>query len=144
VNERSFRSVGSAPPNVPRGRKKCVIQKSRNIHTGEIQYKIAKQPKRLIRFKQDPKLIVKGPGSVPPTPPNPELVRKKEELEQLFFRLRGREIIDPDARQLLEAADGNLDRLLARLRELLRDGSYCYIKDFQSLVGTVWQLHWIR
>lgn len=99
-------------------------------------------------------LIRRGPFPPSPPPPNPEKDRKQEELEQLFSRLMGREIRLPDVQALLAAVvDSNkpfnfnnvgeyLDRLLARLRELVREE--CQFTDCMSLTAAVREKYWIR
>ena len=121
----------------PAKRKKRKLQRFRNIQinrksqTKEIFSKIVPYPDKIIRFRANPRLIVKGP--FPPPPLSPEMINKGEELEQLFLRLMGREINEPELRSLLAASvdpnkswadadlPGYLDRLLARLRQLVRE-----------------------
>ena len=75
----------------PAKRKKVKWQRFRNIQinrksqTKEIFSKIVTYPDKIIRFRANPELIVKGPG--PPPPLSPEVINKGEELEQLLSRL---------------------------------------------------------
>jgi nucleoid DNA-binding protein len=124
----------------PAMRKKRTVQRFRNIQSGEVFFRIAAYGDRMIRFRPDPKLIERGPW--PPPPLSPELERKGEEFEQLFSNLTGREITPLEFKQLLAAADQNLDRLLARLRELVKEGRT--FRNFLILCATVRQLYWIR
>jgi nucleoid DNA-binding protein len=139
----------AAPPAKKPKRK---FQEFRNIQTGKISHSIVRYPDRIICFQVNPALIVTGPA--PPPPPSPEMIKKAEGLDQLFFRLMGREITEPELRPLLLASvdpnkscadavlPGYLDRLLARLQELVR-GEYRF-PDFWTLRDTVRQLHSIR
>jgi len=108
------------------------IQTDRNSQTKEIFSKWVTYPDKIIRFRADPKLIEKGP--FPPPPPSPELRCKGEELERLLARLGFPDVTGLDLKSLLAASvdhnkfcadadlPGYLDRLLARLRELIREG----------------------
>ena len=73
-----------------------------------------------------------------------ENLRKCEEVEQLFRALMqvSREMTVNEAKSLRTAADEDLDRLLARLRQLLKEGH----KFDNSIVlsNSVGQLYWIR
>ena len=77
----------------PAKRKKKKWQRFRNIQiNGKARLKrysrsIVCYPDKIIRFRANPRLIVKGP--FPPPPLSPEMINKGEELEQLFLRLMG-------------------------------------------------------
>jgi nucleoid DNA-binding protein len=142
----SIKAVG-----VPAGRKQRV-QKFRNIQTGEVFHRLTHQPERMIVFSPDPGSILRGPDALPPPPSiPPETERKVEELDRLFSQLMGREITLPDLQALMKAvvdpnkqeADANqrenLDRLLARLRQIVQDR-----RPFTDLPAAVRQLYWIR
>ena len=81
--------IQTAPP--PANREKRKWQRFRNIQinrksqTKKIFSKIVTYPDKIIRFRANPRLIVKGPG--PPAPLSPEMINKGEELEQLLARL---------------------------------------------------------
>jgi hypothetical protein len=136
------------------GHQRTVIQKFRNIHSGAIFRTRAQHPKRIIRFSPDPRLVRGDRVESSPTLATPELNSKQEELEQAFLQLIGRQITVPDLELLLDAAvDPNkpvapearrdyLDRLLARLRQILRDERRC--TDVHSLRDLVRQMYWIR
>ena len=91
---------------------------------------------------------------MPPPPPSPEIIDKGEELDQLFFRLMGRESTVPELRSLLDASvdpdkfcadadlPGYLDRLLARLRMLVREERQ--FTNFFILCAHVRQLYDVR
>jgi hypothetical protein len=113
-----------------------------------------KYPNRIIRFRPDKKLIRRGLAAPPPPPANPERDRKQEELEQLFIQLMGREMIAAELRPLLAASvdpnkscadadlPGYLDRLLARMRHLVKEERK--FTDLAILRATVRDLYWIR
>lgn len=123
----------------PAKRKKQKIQRFRNIQTGEISLSLVRFPDKIIRFRAKPELIVRGLG--PPSPPSPELVGQGEELEQLLARL-GFPDVAFDLGPLLGAADGNLDRLLARLRMLV--GEERTFSNFSDLRDSVSRMYWVR
>jgi nucleoid DNA-binding protein len=116
------------------------LQKFKNIQTAKIFWKLVHYPDKIIRFRANPKLIEKGP--FPPPPPRPELLRKGEELGELLSSLGFPDLTGLDLRSLLDAADGNLDWLLSRLRTLLRE-QYKF-PNFSVLCGSVRNLYWIR
>ena len=136
----------------PAQREKRKFQKFRNIQTGKISHSMARYPDKIIRFRVNPELIVKGPFA--PPPPSTEMITKAEELDQLFLRLMGREITAPDLRSLLLASvdpnkscadadlPGYLDRLLARLRELVQEQRH--FSSIFLLRRTVGDLYWVR
>ena len=124
----------------PPGQEKRIWQKFRNIQTKKIFHRIVPYPKRIIRFRTDPKLIEKGP--FPPPPPSPARIEKGEELDQLLTQLGFPNITLPELRSLSAAAENDLDRLLARLRVLEREGQK--LSGFQVLRDTVRQMYWIR
>jgi hypothetical protein len=135
----------------PPGRKARGFQKLRNIADGNKKESVSRlvgRPNRLICFRAKPELIEKGPFAPPPPPPPPpaapKLLAKAEEVEQLFCALMQlhREIQLEEFKSLLTAADGNLDRLVARLRQLLKEEHK--FNNFIVLANTVRQLHWIR
>jgi hypothetical protein len=98
------------------------------------------RPTRIIRFWPNKKLIEKRP--FPPPPLSAEKIKKGEELEQLLARLGlSRGISAPGLTSLFAAADDNLDRLLARLQELIREERK--FMDFGILEATVRQMWWI-
>lgn len=130
----------------PAKRKKRKWQRFRNIQinrksqTKEIFSKIVTYPDKIIRFRVKPELIERGP--VPPPPPGPELVCQGEQLEQLLAQLGFPELAGPNLESLLSAADANLDRLLSRLRILVREErKFTY---FEVLVNSVRQMYWVR
>ena len=128
------------------------IQTDRNSQTKGIFSKWVTYPDKIIRFRVNPELIEKGP--FPPPPPSAEMINKVEELNQLFFRLMGRECIVPELRLLLLASvdpnkfcadadlPGYLDRLLARLRMLVREERQ--FTNFFMLCASVRQLYDVR
>ena len=148
--------IHTARPPAKRKKKKWQrfrnIQINRKSQTKEVFSKIVTYPDKIIRFRANPRLIVKGP--FPPPPPSPEVIKKGEELEQLFLRLLGREINEPELRPLLAASvdpnkswadadlPGYLDRLLARLRQLVRE-EHKFL-DFLTLCATIRQMYGIR
>ena len=77
-------------------------------------------------------------------PPGPDEIKKSEQVERLCQQLmgRGRKLTQPEWRELLTAGE-NLDWLLARLRQLVRDG-YSFKDNFYSLRDTVRQLYHVR
>jgi len=125
---------------LPAGRKTQTVQKFENIQNGKTFSRLVRARRRIIRFKPNPRLIEKAP--FPPPPPGPEELRKAEECEQLISALGFPNIGLPDWRALLAAAGGNLDWLLARLRQLRRDGHK--FKNLDELAATVKDLYWIR
>lgn len=132
-------SIASRPPG-----RKPVVQHFSNIQTGKKFRKLVRPPQRFIRFRPDRKLIQKGPFPLPPPPPpSPASIQKQEELCQLWTRLGfSKEITLPELKSLLAAADENLDRLLARLRELVqRERKFT---NYLFLCAAVRQLFWIR
>jgi nucleoid DNA-binding protein len=128
------------------------LQKFKNIQTGKIFWRLVRYPGKIIRFRPNPKLIEKGP--FPPPPPNPETIDKVEELNQLLSTLGFPDATSPELRSLLAASvdpnkscadadlPGYLDRLLARLRQLVRE-EYKFT-DFWTLRDTVRQLYHVR
>ena len=142
----------------PAKRKKRKLQMFRNIQinrksqTKEIFWKIVNYPDKIIRFRVNPRLIVKGP--FPPPPLSPEMVKKVEELEQLLSRLGLADVTELNVKSLLVASvdpnkswadadlPGYLDRLLARLRELVREDRK--FSDFWTLCATVRELYGTR
>jgi nucleoid DNA-binding protein len=124
----------------PARRKKQKLQKFRNIQTGKTSFSLVRLPGKIIRFRANPELIVKGPG--PPPPLSPELIKKGEELEQLLTRLGFPDVIGVNVKSLLGAADENLDWLLSRLRTLVREDRV-FTNDL-DLIATVRRLYWIR
>ena len=126
----------------PPGRKSRVWQRFRNIETGKIFFSIARHPDRIIRFRPNPKLIEKGAfPPPPPPPPSPARIEKGEEFDQLLAQLGFPDFTLPDVKSLLAAADADLDRLLARLRLLAREGRK--FSNFHILRDTVRQMYWI-
>jgi nucleoid DNA-binding protein len=130
----------------PAKRKKQKLQKLKDIQTGKRSLRRVLLPDKIIRFRANPELIVKGQGpppeSAPPPPPSPELVCKGEELEQLLSRLGFPDVTRLDVGSLLGAADGNLDWLLSRLRMLVREERT--FVHFSVLSATVRQMYWVR
>jgi nucleoid DNA-binding protein len=144
--------VGSIHAKSPPAGRKQRMQKFRNIQTREVFYRLIRPPKRMILFTKDPRSILRGPDALPPPPPiRPERQRKVEELEQLFSQLMGREMTLPDFKKLLVAAvdpnkpdndpyrPENVDRLVARLRQLVKEE--CRVADLPSEVRL---LYWVR
>ena len=124
----------------PAKREKQKWQRFRNIQTKEISFKIVRYPNKIIRFRANPRLIVKGDG--PPPPLRPEVINKGEELEQLLAGLGFPDVTGLNLGSLLVAAEGNLDWLLSRLRTLVREE-----REFNNLLilrDTVQQMYWIR
>jgi nucleoid DNA-binding protein len=136
----------------PAKREKRKFQKFRNIQTGKLSSSLVRYPDKIIRFRANPRLIVKGP--FPPPPLSSGMVKNVEELEQLFLGLTGREINERELRSRLAASvdpnkswadadlPGYLDRLLARLRELVREERQ--FSNFLILRATVRQMYGIR
>ena len=144
--------VGSIHAKSPPAWKKQRLQKFQNIQRGNVFFRIVRPSKREIVFKVDKRLILRGRDALPPPPPiPPERQRKDEELERLFAQLMGRKITPPDLQALLTAAADrgtqqidanrpeNLDRLVARLRQIVKDHTPC-----ANLPRAVWDLYWIR
>jgi len=123
----------------PAKRKKQKVQKFRNIQTGEISLSLVRFPDKIIRFRANPELIERGP--FPPPPLSPEIINKGDELENLLARL-GFPDVSLDLAPLLGAADGNLDRLLARLRMLV--GEERIFSNFSDLRDSVSRMYWVR
>jgi nucleoid DNA-binding protein len=124
----------------PPGQKKRLTQKFRNIQTAKTFFRIVRHPDRIIKFRPNPKLIERGPFAPPPL--TQERIKEGEELEQLLERLGFSKYSGPELTSLFEAADDDLARLLARLRQLLREG--WKFTDFAILRDSVRQMHWIR
>jgi nucleoid DNA-binding protein len=144
--------VGSIHAKSPPAGRKRVLQKFRNIQTGKVFLRIVHPPKRKIVFTVNKRLILRGRDALPPPPPiPPETQRKQEELERLFSQLMGREMTLPDLKALMNAVvdpnkpeldanrPENLDRLLARLRQIVQDQ-----RPFTDLPWEIRQLYWIR
>ena len=124
----------------PANREKRKWQRFRNIQTGKFFRRIARLPDKIIRFRVNPKLIVKGHG--PPPPLRAEMFSKGEDLEQLLSQLGFPDVTRLDLGPLLSAADGNLSWLLSRLRTLFKEErKFTY---FGSLVHSVQQMYWVR
>jgi hypothetical protein len=70
------------------------------------------------------------------------MIQQAEELDQLLSRLGFPDVTAPDLRSLLEAANENLDWLLARLRMLVQEQRQ--FSKFYLLRGTVQDLYWVR
>ena len=121
-------------------KKKQKLQEFRNIQTGKISFSLVRYPNKIIRFRANPALIKIGPFSPPPL--SPEMNQKGDELEQLLSRLGFPDLAGLDLVPLLGAADGNLDRLLARLRILIHEERM--FSEFSVLCDTVHQMHWVR
>jgi len=124
----------------PAKREKQKWQRFRNIQTKKISRSIVNYPDKIIRFRANPRLIVKGPG--PPAPLSPDVINKGEELEQLLSRLGFPDVTGLDVESLLGAADGNLDWLLSRLRTLV--GEERIFTNDLDLRAFVQQLYWVR
>jgi nucleoid DNA-binding protein len=122
---------------MPEARKKQRVRGLTNIHDGESAIRLVKSPGRMIRFWPKKQLIQCGP--FPPPPPSPEVERKVEEIEQLFREITGRQmdILATDFKTLMQAADNNLDGLLACLRQIKKDGIRT---DWPELAGRVRQM----
>jgi len=126
----------------PTKRKAEFVQNFRNIADKTLFQRFVKHPKRFLHFRPNPPLIERGP--FPPPPASPESLRKAEEVERQFCALMKlkREMSLGEFQSLLAAADNDLDRLDARLRQLLNEG-----RSFDNLIAlcsTVRQLYWIR
>ena len=130
--------------STPAKRKGRRIQKFRNIQDKAVAYRPVQLPKKMIRFRPDKKLIERAPFSPPPPRPlSAATVRKAEEVEQLFHDFTGRDVDIVEFKSLMEAADRNLDWLLARLRQLKKE-EYTFKDDPYKLVATVRQRYWVR
>ena len=103
--------------------------------------RVVSYPDRMIRYRPKKELIERIPFALllPPA-----TIRKSEELQELFCALTGekREIRLDELKMLLHAADDNLDWLLARMRQMKKDGNRT--NNIYRLAGTVKQLYWIR
>jgi nucleoid DNA-binding protein len=124
----------------PAKREKQKWQRFRNIQTKKISRSIVNYPDKIIRFRANPRLIVKGPG--PPAPLSPDVINKGEELEQLLSRLGFPDVTGLDVESLLGAAEGNLDWLLSRLRALVRE-ERMFTNDL-DLRASVHEMYWVR
>jgi nucleoid DNA-binding protein len=131
-------SIQTARPPVKREKRK--FQKFKNIRTREIFQKWVTYPDKIIRFKVNPRLIIKGPFA--PPPPSPEMIKKDQELEQLLSQLGLPDVNDLNVKPLLGAAEGNLDWMLSRLRNLVQEERQ--FSNFSVLCASVRQLYWIR
>jgi len=133
-------------------KRKRRFQKFRNIQTKKLFSRLITPPKRMIKFRVRPELVLRGRDALPTLPPiRPERQEKAEELGRLYLQLMGREITLPDLRTLLAAAvddnkpdanphlPENFDRLVARLRQLVKDHT-----PVANLPSEIRQLHWIR
>jgi nucleoid DNA-binding protein len=134
----------TAVPTPPkrRGRR---VQKFRDPHIGGFVYRLVLARDRMICFRSKRELIEKAPFAPPPLRPlSPEVERKAEEVLQLYQEITGTEMdfLAIDFKTLMQAADNNLDWLLARLQEIKKRRA----KTINSLelAATVRQLHWIR
>jgi len=139
--------VGSIHAKSPPAGRKTRDQKFRNIQTKEVFSRLVHPPKRMIVFTKDKRLIVRCRGVLLTL----EKQRKQEELERLYLQLMGRAITLPDLKLLLNAVIDwnkpdndpntaeNLDRLLARLRELVKSQ-----RPSIHLPSEVRSLYWIR
>jgi nucleoid DNA-binding protein len=136
--------IHTAPPPARRKKRKWQrfknIQINRKSQTKEIFSKIVTYPDKIIRFRANPRLIVKGPG--PPAPLSPDVINKGEELEQLLSRLGFPDVTGLDVESLLGAAEGNLDWLLSRLRALVRE-ERIFTNDL-DLRASVRGMYWVR
>jgi hypothetical protein len=130
--------IHTAPP--PAKREKQKWQRFRNIQTKKISRSIVNYPDKIIRFRANPRLIVKGLG--PPAPLSPDVINKGEELEQLLSRLGFPDVTGLDVESLLGAAEGNLDWLLSRLRALVRE-ERIFTNDL-DLRASVRGMYWVR
>lgn len=142
----SIRAVG-----VPAGRTQR-LQKFRNIQTGAVFHRLVRPPQRMINFRPYPELILRGRDALPsPSSLPPEMQQKAEELDRLYLQLMRRPlttpglealmnaVVDPNKPELAANRPENLDRLLARLRQIIRDQ-----RPFTDLPTAVRQLYWIR
>ena len=133
-------------------KRKRRFQKFRNIQTGELFRRLISPPKRMIKFRVHPELVLRGRDALPPPSPiPPETQRKAEELERLYLRLAQRPltlpvlealmkaVVDPNKPELDANLPEDLDRLLARLRQLVKDQ-----RTVTDLPTAVRQLYWIR
>lgn len=129
----------------PAKRKGKRIQKFQNIHDETVAYRLVQVPDRMIRYRPHKELIERAPFSPPlPRPLPAATIRKAEELQELFCALTGekRDIRPEELKMLLHAAEDNLDWLLARLRQMKKDGNRT--NRVYKLVDTVRQMYWIR
>ena len=127
---------------LPAKRAKRKFQRFRDIQTGETSLRLVTYPDKIIRFRANPRLIKKGPFPPPP------------ELGQLLSRLGFPDVTAQDVKSLLAASvdpnkscaaadlPGYMDRLLDRLRELVREERQ--FSNFLVLLATVRQLYEIR
>jgi len=115
----------------------------KNVNTGEPMLKFVshKGTRKIVNFTPDEDLNLASP----------ELATKQEELEQLFSQLMGQEITVLDLEMLLHAVEDTstvptnlelFDRLLARLREIVKRGSS--FTNISLLLSGLRQLTWIR
>jgi nucleoid DNA-binding protein len=133
-------------------KRKRRYQKFRNIQTGELFRRLISPPKRMIKFRAHPELVLRGRDALPPPSPlPPETQQKVEELERLYLQLAQRPltlpvlealmkaVVDPNKPELDANRPENLDRLLARLRHIKKNHPSC-----KDLPIAVQQLYWIR
>ena len=107
----------------PAGREKRVIQRFSNIQTGAKFSRVISPPERIIRFRPDPELIQRPPFPPPPPhPPSRKWTQKVNELVQLLTQLGFPDLPVPEFKYLYDLVDYDMVRLLARLRELVREG----------------------
>ena len=133
-------------------RAKRKFQRFRDIQTGETSLRLVTYPDKIIRLRANHSLIMKAP--FPPPPPSPEMIKKGEEVEQLLSRLGFPDVTAQDVKSLLAASvdpnkscaaadlPGYMDRLRARLRQLVKEEHK--FKNFLTLCATVRQLYEIR
>jgi nucleoid DNA-binding protein len=127
---------------VPETRRQQLL-KLRNIQTGEKFFRLGRLPKKMIWFIPKKALIQRGPFEPPPPPPlSPALIAKGEELEALIARLGFSRFSKSQLNELSAAADGDLDRLLARLREYAKEERV--FDTWLTLCASVRNLYWIR
>jgi nucleoid DNA-binding protein len=120
------------------------FQKFKNIQTGKLALKLVTYPDTIILLSVNPAMMVWDPEPAPPPPPplSPTVLQKGEALEQLLVTLGFPDATEMDLRDLMAAADGNLDWLLSRLRLLIQEERQ--FTSFWLLCATVHDVHWIR
>lgn len=131
------------------GKRRIKYQEFSNIQTRKREHKVIwyKGKRKVVKFIPDETLDL----TPPPRPPDPQLVSKAMELEQLLLQLIHGKISSADRDWLLDVVARScspgtpppelLTHLLARLRELVKRGRQ--FTDSLELSGGVRMLHWL-